>query len=131
MSHRNNRKTLLGLFVRALFPRLLFLLHGIMCVHITVKQENEGKYWYLTICLGLLFLEGIFNVIVRHGKEFHWYAFYFFHFFFINCKTLVCVTEQHCLSIFYTLCASLCFFDTQNSELWSVRKPLLFGYTEF
>uniref|UniRef100_A0A7M6DP29 Transmembrane protein 26 n=2 Tax=Clytia hemisphaerica TaxID=252671 RepID=A0A7M6DP29_9CNID len=74
--HRHNasRKTLLGLFIRALFPRLLFLIHGLLCVYIIVKQENDNKYWYLTICLGLLFLEGIFNVIVRHGKEFHWFC---------------------------------------------------------
>jgi len=69
---RKKRKTLLGLFARALFPRLLFLLHGLLCVYIVVKQEGNDMYWYLTICLGLIVLEGIFNVVVRHGKEFHW-----------------------------------------------------------
>lgn len=69
---KKKRRTWFALFAKALFPRFLFLGHGTLCVHILVLQEEETLYWYLTICLGLIVLEGIFNVIVRGGKEFHW-----------------------------------------------------------
>lgn len=68
----NRRNHTCGLLVKALFPRLLFLAHGMMCISLVAKQEQNEKYWYLTLCLGVLVLEGVFNVLIRHGKEFHW-----------------------------------------------------------
>ena len=66
------KKTLLTRIVKALFPRSLFFLHGMFCIWLLVEQEQNSQYWYLMFGLGGLVLEGIFNAVVRHGKEFHW-----------------------------------------------------------
>ena len=70
MTYKN--PTLLSLLIKALFPRFLFLAHGMVCIWLLVKQKEDNNYWYLVTCLILLVAEGVFNVLIRHGREFHW-----------------------------------------------------------
>lgn len=93
MAARKNRATC-SLFVRALVPRFLFLGHGVLCVSLVSKQEHNNEYWYLTVCLGLLILEGIFNVLIRHGKEFHWVCPSAFLYAIVLITTLIVLRER-------------------------------------
>ena len=92
-------KSKLRLLVKALVPRLLFIMHGLICTDFIVWSENESRYWFLLICLGLIVLEGIFNVIVRDGKEFHWFcpSAFLYCIVLIIPLTALRLTQMHCL----------------------------------
>lgn len=64
------------LFMKALLPRFLFLGHGILCIYVLYLTEKNNSYWWaLSASLVFVVLEGIYNVLVRKGKEFDWYVF--------------------------------------------------------
>ncbi|XP_012562260.2 uncharacterized protein LOC100208207 isoform X1 [Hydra vulgaris] len=74
ITNKIKKKSFPKLLFRALFPRFLFLGHGLLCIWIVTKQEKDTRFWFLLICLFLLVFEGLYNAIVRHGKEFHWFC---------------------------------------------------------
>ena len=63
---------LFSLFLRALLPRFLFVGHGMVGILVLALTESNNNYWALSTFLILIVFEGIYNVLVRKGKEFDW-----------------------------------------------------------
>lgn len=70
----NALKAKLRLLNKALLPRFLFILHGFICTEFIVWSEKDSRYWWLLSCLGIIVIEGILNVLLNDGKEFHWFC---------------------------------------------------------
>ena len=66
--------TYLKLFIKALLPRFLFIGHGFLCIWVAYLVEKNPAWWGLSACLVFIVVEGVYNVLVRKGKEFDWYV---------------------------------------------------------
>ena len=62
----------LALFIKALLPRFLFIGHGVICIWFAYLVNNNSAWWGLTACLVFIVIEGVYNVLVRKGKELDW-----------------------------------------------------------
>ena len=67
----------LTLFIKALLPRFLFIGHGLVCLWVAYLVEKNSAWWGLSACLVVIVVEGVYNVLVRKGKEFDWYVYEF------------------------------------------------------
>ena len=63
---------LVTLFIKALLPRFLFIGHGFVCIWFAYMVANNSAWWGLSVCLVLIVVEGVYNALVRKGKEFDW-----------------------------------------------------------
>ena len=62
--------TALG-FIAAILPRILFTGHGVLALWLLVEFSPEQTiYWAIFAGLGCLFLESIYTVVIRKGKEY-------------------------------------------------------------
>ena len=58
-------------YIAAILPRLLFAGHSILALWLLVEfNSNESIYWAFCAGLGCLFLESMYTVVVRKGKEY-------------------------------------------------------------
>ena len=57
-------------FFSAILTRVLFLLHGIVSVHLVVLLKQNTNYYWLCTGLVLLIFESMFTILYRKGKEY-------------------------------------------------------------
>ena len=61
---------------RAVGVRLLFASHGIVSIWRLADVSKDGRFWYLSGTLGLLFIESMVTLVKRQGKEWQWYVYF-------------------------------------------------------
>nr|XP_004211263.1 unnamed protein product [Hydra vulgaris]XP_012563384.1 unnamed protein product [Hydra vulgaris] len=122
------KSTLALLVIKALFPRLLFFVHGLLCIWIVSKQEQDNRFWYLLILLFLLVFEGLYNAIGRKGLELHWFcpsAFFYcvvliVSISFFRHRQIQCIVYEECS---YDLLGE--DFITRTFSKWSFLKRII------
>ena len=59
-------KVKLRLLLKALLPRLCFILQGFLCVDFIVWRTEQPKYYNLLLCLGFIVLEGMGYFVITN-----------------------------------------------------------------
>jgi hypothetical protein len=57
---------------RAVLVRLLFAVHGLICVWLLVSVTHDMRYWYMACVMWLLLLEMAVTLGKKGGKEWKW-----------------------------------------------------------
>ncbi|XP_078615604.1 transmembrane protein 26-like [Branchiostoma floridae x Branchiostoma japonicum] len=59
---------------KALLTRLLFAAHGVLCIWRTSIVQGTSNFWFLMLAEAGLFIETLFTLIARKGKEWKWFC---------------------------------------------------------
>ncbi|XP_019628050.1 PREDICTED: transmembrane protein 26-like [Branchiostoma belcheri] len=59
---------------KALLTRLLFAAHGILCIWRASIAVGTSNFWFLMLAEVGLFIETLFTLIARKGKEWKWFC---------------------------------------------------------
>jgi hypothetical protein len=58
--------------IRALFARLLFVIHGLIAIWRIASVSGNPAYWMLAFILVVIFIEGALIIFTRRGNENRW-----------------------------------------------------------